>query len=191
MALPALTMQASSTSQLQTTPIFSLIASTTALNPSNRRIPLPCASYCCRSPVLANGGLLINAGCESALALGTVTAEQGGRQVAPPDYDCLGGRQLGPTLGTEELQRAEGALVGHLARIGDLVTQIDIGQPAPRRGIGQPQDHMRAQSPPWVLRIEEAVDRRNAARQPVDQAGAAQPASGRIVPDPADPGSAR
>src|SRR5260370_16362681 len=103
MALPALTMQASSTSQLQTTPIFSLIASTTALNPSNRRIPLPCASYCCRSPVLANGGLLINAGCESALALGTVTAEQGVRQVAPPHYDSLGASHPRPPLRTTEL----------------------------------------------------------------------------------------
>src|SRR5260370_13295406 len=188
MALPALTMQASSTSQLQTTPIFSLIASTTALNPSDRGKPLPCASYCCRSRVLGNGSLLINAGCESALALGTVTAEQGVRQVAPPDYDCLGGRQLGPTLGTEELQRAEGALVGHLARIGDPVTQIDIGQPAPRRGLGKPQDHIRAQSPPRVLRIEEAVDRPNAARHPVDQACADQPAFGRVVAELDDRG---
>src|SRR5260370_31843403 len=178
MALPALTMQASSTSQLQTAAMCSLLAWMIALNPSNRRIPLPCASYCCRSPVLANGGLLINAGCEIALALGTVTAEQGVRQVAPPDHDCLRGRQLGPTLGTEELQWAEGALVGHLTRIGDPVAQVDIGQPAPRRGIGQPQDHVGAQSPPRVLRIEEAVDRRNAARQPIDQAGADQPPFG-------------
>ena len=41
MALPALTTQASSTSQLQTTPIFSFIASTTALKDSKRRIHLP------------------------------------------------------------------------------------------------------------------------------------------------------
>src|SRR5476651_2095250 len=41
MALPPLTMQASRTSQLQTNPIFSLIASTAALNDSKRRIRLP------------------------------------------------------------------------------------------------------------------------------------------------------
>ena len=41
MALPALTTQASSTSQLQKTPIFSFNASISALNDSNKRIPSP------------------------------------------------------------------------------------------------------------------------------------------------------
>ena len=41
MALPALTTQAISTSQLQMLPIFSLIASMTALMDSKRRIRLP------------------------------------------------------------------------------------------------------------------------------------------------------
>jgi hypothetical protein len=41
MALPALTMQASNTSQLQTAPIFSFNASISALNASNERIPSP------------------------------------------------------------------------------------------------------------------------------------------------------
>src|ERR1700730_8409925 len=100
MALPPLTRQASSTSQLQTTPIFSLMASTTALKPSNRRIPTPPARVIVVDPpVLADGGLLNNAGCEIALAPGAVKAEQKVRQVAPPDRECLRGRQLGPTFG--------------------------------------------------------------------------------------------
>src|SRR6266478_2485335 len=69
MALPPLTMQASSTSQLQTTPIFSLKASTSALKDSKRRIHLPYASSCCGLPVLANRALSHNAACETTLAL--------------------------------------------------------------------------------------------------------------------------
>src|SRR3977135_1020264 len=116
MALPPLTMQASSTSQLQTEPIFSLNASTSALKDSNRRIHLPYASSCCGLPVLANRALPHNAACETPLALKLFRKSRGASSRST-DHGCLRGGQFHPAFGAEELERPEGALVGHLARV--------------------------------------------------------------------------
>src|SRR5262245_26580480 len=86
MALPALTTQEIRTSQLQMTPIFSLITSTNELKPNNARIPTPL-----RARVLAwlrprprQRAPSHNAACETTLALGTVPTNREVRQVAPP-----------------------------------------------------------------------------------------------------------
>src|SRR5215510_12207862 len=125
MALPPLTRQASSTSQLQTTPIFSLITSMTVLRPSSARIPPPLREFFLSTPGLAAGGPSHNVARTTTLASGTLSAWAGGassRSTGPfLAKGCLDGRQLHPPLGTEEFERPEGALVGHLAGIGDPV----------------------------------------------------------------------
>src|SRR5476651_2341966 len=181
MALPPLTRQASSTSQLQTTPIFSLMASTTALNFSKRPISLPARGFLCWSaPFPQTERIPHNAVFWITLAFDIVHEGPRGASSRSTRRYCLGRRQFRPAVGAKRLERPEGALVGHLARVGDPVAEIDIGQATASGGIGQPQDHVGAQSAARVLRIEVGIDRRDAARQPVDQAGADQPPVSRI-----------
>src|SRR5690348_17344007 len=75
--------------------------------------------------------------------------------------ECLEAGQLDPAFGAEKLQRPEGALVGHLGRIGDPVAEIDVWQAALRGRLGKPEDHESADAPAVVLWIEEAVNRRH------------------------------
>src|SRR5471030_2604130 len=102
MALPPLTRQASSTSQLQMIPIFSFMASTTALNFSKRPISLPVAGFLYRfAPFPQTGPNPHNVVLGITLAFDSVHEGPRGASSRFTRRVCLGRRQFRPAVGAK------------------------------------------------------------------------------------------
>src|SRR5437879_3421793 len=79
-----------------------------------------------------------------------------------------------PGAAVEQLERAEAGLVGHLGAARDPVAEIDVGQGFEPHALDQPEDRVGAEAAPARGRLVEAVDRRAAVIDLVDQTGAEQ-----------------
>src|SRR5215470_8592861 len=79
--------------------------------------------------------------------------------------------ECGPTPGRQMLERRKSRLVRHLWAVGDPVAEIDVRLSLAPALLDKPENTPGPEAALGLLRIVEAVDRRHAVIEKIDQRG--------------------